>query len=214
MLDKKLIHQKEDAYFILSVIFSVMAYIGIAFTIIGIPILLAVVAILFFMQGVFIGQIRGNGVKLSHKQFPDFYKKLEKLSQDMELKKTPDVYVVESSGMLNAFATRFFGRNMVILYSEIFELLKEGHEEELTFVLAHELAHIKRNHMLKSLLLLPSSFMPFLTEAYSRGCEYTCDRMAAKYIESPNAAANALTVLAIGKDLFTHVDRDDYINQL
>ncbi|KUP09192.1 hypothetical protein Q73_03740 [Bacillus coahuilensis m2-6] len=214
MNQKNLVHQKEETYFIIAIIVSVMAYLFLALSVVGIIILAFILVSSFFVQGIFIGNIRSNGVKITQKQFPDFYKRVEELSGQMGLKRVPDVYVVESSGILNAFATRLFGRHMVVLYSDIFELIKHDNEDELTFVLAHELAHIKRNHTLKSVLLLPANFFPLLGEAYSRGCEYTCDRMAATYIQNSEAAANALTILAIGKELYVNVDREAYIEQL
>ncbi|MBM7870707.1 beta-lactamase regulating signal transducer with metallopeptidase domain [Clostridium pascui] len=48
-------------------------------------------------------------------------------------------------------------------------------------IIAHELAHIKRNHIIKQTLILPAMWIPFLGETYSKSCEYTCDRMAANY---------------------------------
>jgi Zn-dependent protease with chaperone function len=91
-----------------------------------------------------LGNIRTNGVRLNPEQFPNVYKRVQELCDKMEMPFVPDVYVMESSGALNAFATRFFGRNMVVLYSTIFELIEQEAEDELTFVIAHELAHIKR----------------------------------------------------------------------
>ena len=52
----------------------------------------------------------------------------------------PEFYVIESAGALNAFATRFFQRNMVVLYSDVFNLINSVDNEELYFIIAHELA--------------------------------------------------------------------------
>ena len=93
----------------------------------------------------------------------------------------------------------------------IVEISKEGYLEELDFVIAHELAHIKRKHVTKQALILPAMWIPFLGNAYSRACEYSCDRMAAAYISNPTNAINALTILAIGRRLFVDLDIVDYI---
>ncbi|UQD53065.1 hypothetical protein C0971_14150 [Bacillus methanolicus] len=61
----------------------------------------------------------------------------------MGLTNIPDIYIVESEGILNAFATRFFRRNVVALYSGILELIKRDAEKEVLFVLAHEFGVIK-----------------------------------------------------------------------
>ena len=96
-------------------------------------------ACIFFAHGIKIGQIRSNGVKISPLQYPKVYERVIDLSTRMEIGKVPDVYVVESSGILNAFATRLLGRNIIVLYSDIFELIEEEAEEEVTFIIAHDL---------------------------------------------------------------------------
>ena len=130
----------------------------------------------------------------------------------MGIREIPDIYVIQSGGLLNAFATRFFGRNFIVLYSDIFQLY-EKHEKELFFVIAHELAHIQRKHISKRLLILPAMWIPFLGNAYSRACEYSSDRIATAYLKDTEAAINGLTILAIGKELFTRVNVEDYILQ-
>ncbi|WP_165913618.1 M48 family metallopeptidase [Serpentinicella alkaliphila] len=157
--------------------------------------------------------IRINGVRISSHQFPAVYEKTKELCELMEIKKIPDIFVIQSGGVLNAFATRFFGKNMVVLYSEIFDLIDSSDENVLSFILTHELAHIKRNHITKQALILPAMWVPFLGKAYSRACEYTCDRMAAHYINDPEAAMEGLTMLAIGKTLFKQVNREEYLHQ-
>ncbi len=103
---------------------------------------------------------------------------------------------------------------MVVLYSEIFDLLEEEREDELLFVLAHEFAHLKRRHVLVHLLLLPAMFIPFLGEAYLRACEYTCDRYAAFYVGSLDTAKEALSILAIGKKLSSKMNKEAYVQQI
>ncbi|TKD71999.1 M48 family metallopeptidase [Pseudalkalibacillus hwajinpoensis] len=211
---KKLISSSEQSLFIVLLVFSIVMYLLLFFSILGVAIAIALWLVSIFAHGIKIGQIRSNGVKISPLQYPKVYERVIDLSTRMEIGKVPDVYVVESSGILNAFATRLLGRNMVVLYSDIFELIEEEAEEEVTFIIAHELAHIKRNHILKQMLLLPGNIIPFLGAAYSRACEYTCDRMAANMINSGERASNALTILAVGKRLYHNVNQDAYIEQL
>lgn len=214
LTQRQLVHKKESVYFVLVLLFSVLTYGLLAISRIGLLIIVALILISVLLHGIMIGGIRRNGVKISEKQFPDLYEKAVKVAADMELKKVPEIYVIESQGMLNAFATRFFGKNLVVLYSDIFELVEEGGEEEVLYVLAHEFAHLKRRHVLVSTLILPAMWMPFLGEAYSRACEYTCDRYAAYYVKSLEASKNALTMLAIGKELYRKVDKDAYMEQI
>ncbi|MBM7577990.1 M48 family metallopeptidase [Jeotgalibacillus terrae] len=214
MNQQKIKSERETVYFILSVIFSVIVYIAAAVSIIGIGIALAVLAVVLFMNALMLGSIRGNGVRVSERQFADVYERAAVLSREMGLKKVPDFFVIQSEGALNAFATRFFGRNMIVVYSEVFELARQNGQGELDFIIAHELAHIKRNHVWKNILTLPAQFIPFLSQAYSRSCEYTCDREAAYKIRDAEAAKGALTLLGVGKVMYSEVNEDAYLEQI
>lgn len=211
---KSLIYKNENKYFWLVLMISIISYISLAISIVGILLILGMFAISLFLHALMIGRIRTNAVKLSARQFPEVYQKTKELCENMEIAHVPDIYVMESSGTLNAFATRFFGRNMVVVYSEIFELIERNADDELTFVIAHELAHIKRRHISKLLFILPAMWIPSIAELYLRACEYTCDRYAAYYIGNTEAAKNSLTILAVGKALYKHVDRSEYLEQI
>lgn len=210
----QLVHKRESIYFILVVLFSVLLYVTLAITVIGIFVLLALIIISALLHGIMMGGIRRNGVKIGENQFPELYEKAVTTAKDMGFSKIPDIYVVESEGVLNAFATRFFGKNMVVLYSGIFELIEKEAEKEVLFVLAHEFAHLKRKHVLISTFILPAMWVPFLGNAYLRACEYTCDRYAAFYVQSFEASKNALTMLAVGKELYPKVNKQVYMEQL
>ncbi|KAB7705970.1 M48 family metalloprotease [Bacillus aerolatus] len=211
---KSLVHKNENKYFWLVLAVSVIAYVSLTISVVGIFIVLGLFAVSLFLHALTIGYIRTNAVKLTEKQFPDVYQQTKELCVKMDIPRVPDVYVMESAGALNAFAARFFGRNMVVIYSEIFELTKRQADDELAFVIAHELAHIKRNHLSKMLFILPAMWVPGIAEVYLRACEYTCDRYAAYYIENREAAKNSLTILAVGKTLYEQVNRAEYVNQI
>ncbi|WP_231584130.1 M48 family metallopeptidase [Domibacillus indicus] len=214
MENRNLVDPKETIYFIMCCFISISLYIALFFSIIVLPIILGMFLLSLFFHAIMIGSIRGNGVKLNEQQFPDVYERIQELSMEMRLKKVPDVFIVQSEGALNAFATRFFGRDMVVLYSEVFELARQQGEKELEFIIAHELAHIKRRHLWKSWLTLPASWVPFLSEAYSRAAEYTCDRHAAHFINDGQAAKHALTMLGVGKLLYQEVNEEAYLRQI
>ncbi len=214
MDNRNLVYPKETIYFILCCIVSIGLYIAAAFSIIFLLISIGLFLVSLFFHAVSIGSIRGNGVRVSERQFPDVYERIQALSDDMRLSRVPDVFILQSGGALNAFATRFFGRNVVVLYSEVFELARQKGDKELEFIIAHELAHVKRRHIWKNWLILPAMWVPFLGEAYSRAAEYTCDRHAAYYTNDGQAAKNALTILGIGKVLYREVNEDAYLQQI
>ncbi len=207
---KSLVNRKESIYFILLLLISIPIYLLLILSVVGLIILGILIILPLFAHLIFTAHIRINGVKITEKQFPEVYFRTREISKEMGFYFLPDVYVVQSGGLLNAFATRFFGRNMIVLYSDLFEEI-ESNPKVVDFVIAHELAHIKRNHILKQALVLPANWVPFLGSAYSRACEYTSDRMASHYINDFEASTQALTMLAVGRKYYQQIDQREYL---
>ena len=214
LLEKELVHEKEKLYFALVVIASVVIYLALLISIVGILFLAVGIIIYWLLHTYSLSSIRKNGVRLSEYQFPEFYAKATRLANEMGMDKVPNIYVVQSGGLLNAFATKFGFKNMVVLYSDIFALIEEGAEDEVLFILAHEFAHVKRRHIGYSWLLMPGLSIPFLSSAYSRACEFTCDRYGAAYTKSYEGAKNALTILAVGPQLYQKVNKEAFVQQI
>jgi len=201
---ESLVHPRERTYFAIALLISGLIYLALVVSIVGLAYIAIGALIALVAHGLFIGQIRGNGVRVSERQFPEVHRLIERLSREMELPAIPDVYVLQAGGLLNAFATRFLGRNFVVIYSDVLELAYQNGEPAVGFVVAHELAHVKRKHLSKRWLLYPAMFVPFLGTAYTRACEYTCDSFGAHY--RPDGAYDGLRVLAAGKRLYAAVD--------
>lgn len=215
-IQASMVHKHETLYFNVLIVASVFTVIlGIVFTIASLGIFLTIlgsfIALSLFAHWLQLGYIRTNGVKVTERQFADLHATYQRVGQEMGIRLLPDVYILQAGGILNAFATRFFQKNMVVLYSDIVELSRDGYSKEVEFVLAHELAHIRRNHVQKQWVMLLGGWIPFLGSAYSRACEYTCDRMAAHYIQDQAASKRALTILAVGGKLAKEVSEFDYL---
>lgn len=211
-----LVHKNENLMYGLCIITSIALTIYLLLSIIGAIIFIVLGIISLFSHAISMAHIQVNGVRLKENQFPDLYRRVLELCEKMELKKVPEVYVVESGGMLNAFATKvfgFFGKNMVVLYSDFVDISYDSSGNEIDYVIAHELAHIKRNHIIKALLIFPAMWIPFIGVGFSRMAEYTCDRMAAYYTEKPHDAINGLLILAAGKRLYNKVNLSEFLEQ-
>ncbi len=165
----------------------------------------------WYAHGVALGRVRGNAVRVSEKQFPQLHRLMVAHAKRLGLKEVPAVYVLQSGGLLNAFATRFSGRDFVVIYSDVLELALEQGEGAVGFIVGHELAHIWRGHLRHRWLTTPARFVPYLGSAYSRACEYTCDRVGAAC--QPDGAISGLLVLAAGKQLHPHVDVREFASQ-
>lgn len=221
------VHPKEKIYFAIKLFVSVIMYAVIFYiaaflfttddprTNAMAPVLAIYVGVIILFiilnMGIFIGYIKGNAVKVSATQFKDIHMIATTQSEKLDLRAVPDVYIMQSGGILNAFATRFFGSNYIVLYSEIVEAAYERDTRMLEFIIGHELGHVKRKHLIKRVLLFPSFIVPFLGKAYSRACEYTCDSIG--HALAPEGTRNGLLLLVSGRDLFLKVNTDEYIKQ-
>ena len=165
----------------------------------------------WFAHGVALGRVRGNAVRVSEKQFPQLYRLTVAHARRLELKEVPAVYVLQAGGLLNAFATRFSGRDFVIINSDVLEMALDQGEAAVGFIVGHELAHLWRGHLRHRWLTIPARFLPYLGSAYSRACEYTCDRIGAAC--QPEGAISGLLALAAGKQLHPHVDVREFAAQ-
>jgi len=165
----------------------------------------------WYAHGMALGHMRGNAVRVSEKQFPQLYRLTVAHARRLELKQVPVVYVLQSGGLLNAFATRFSGRDFVVINSDVLEMALDQGEAAVGFIVGHELAHLWRGHLRHRWLTIPARFLPYLGSAYSRACEYTCDRIGAAC--QPEGAISGLLALAAGKQLHPHVDVREFAAQ-
>ncbi len=101
-------------------------------------------------------------------------------------------------------------KNYIAIYSDIISVYKTD-MEAVKFVLGHELGHVKRGHNQKRFWTALSSIIPFLTPAYSRACEYTCDNIGAALTSTDNSRLHGLLLLAGGKDIYKEIHIENYL---
>ncbi|HAH24868.1 MAG TPA: peptidase M48 [Prolixibacteraceae bacterium] len=220
------VHTRENVYFYMRLLISLGLYYGIvqlvlmslkatgpqvATIYVMYVYVIMIIIFLFFRFGLLIGHLKGNGIKVGKNQFADIHQVVVKQAELLGLSSVPSVYILQSGGVLNAFAARFLGRNYIVLYSEMVETAYDQDKSILEFIIGHEMGHIKRNHMLKGLILFPSYIIPFLGSAYSRACEYTCDNIG--HALCPAGARGGLLVLASGKTIYKKVNLNEFLNQ-
>jgi Zn-dependent protease with chaperone function len=216
---RQLVSPRERPLYGLLLSVSLVVYGGLvaaALTNPGVATTIVTYALIFWLLGLLahglaLGRIRGNAVRVSERQFPLVQRLAVAHARKLGLNQVPSIYVIQSGGLLNAFATRFLGRDFVILYSDVLELALTRGEAAVGFIVGHELAHVARGHLKYRWLTAPGRVFPYLGAAYSRACEYTCDRLGA--FCQPDGAISGLLVLAAGKQLHAHVDVREYAAQ-
>lgn len=189
---------KEKTYFGFVLVISIIVWLFLALPIF--PLFYALIAFIaiWFGNGLLVAQLRAEGVKVDAEQLPELDQALREVCAKLEVPQVPELYIIESGGMLNAFATRHSGRKFVVVYSDLLEAYGPS-SPEIKFLLGHELGHIKRKHIIKQLFLFPGLLVPLLGNAYSRACEASCDRYGAFASEDIDASVNAMMVMSGGK---------------
>ena len=139
--------------------------------------------------------------------------------------------ILVHNNQLNAYTFGFSDPKIVVLFDS---LLKVMDEDELTFIIGHELGHVALGHawlntLLGSAEMLPGSFSSalLLTLAFrwwNRSCEYSADRAGLLACGSLEKSISALLKLVSGgqgsrkslEKAMQMVDREDdsFINQL
>lgn len=208
----RLVHPKEHRYFAISAIVTVLAVVLFVIPTWGFGLLyfLGFAAFIAIGKLWMMAQIRGNGVRVTERQMPEVHALATATAARFGMQ-LPAVFVIQQGGALNAFALRSITRNFVVLYADVVALARKQGHDALGFVVAHELAHHRRNHLRKHFWLLPASFVPFLSQAYSRACEFTCDAYAATTY--PQGWAEGLATLAVGTDLRRDIDMSEFARQ-
>jgi Zn-dependent protease with chaperone function len=197
-LEPKLLSPKEPPLFILGVILSGLFWIALTVGTLGIGFVYAAFVLGFVLvaHAVFLAVVRGNGVRVGPDQLPDLHRRLVAGSARLGLPKPPELYVLQSGGLLNAFATKLLSRRFVILYSSLADSCHDP--RQLDFVLGHELGHLAAGHLAWNGFLLPFRLLPWVGSAYSRAREYTGDRCGLAVVEELEPAMRGLVVLAAG----------------
>jgi Zn-dependent protease with chaperone function len=179
--------------------------------------LLPIVLFLWISEKFFQASIYSNSVHVNCKQYKELYDLTQSLSQQLQLKHTPEMFVVNSNGLINAVAVRFLSAKYVLLYSNMVDLLwSDKNQSKLRTVIAHELAHHAAGHISfwKNLLIKPALFIPFLGAAYKRSCELTADRIAVEVVGNKADSMAALIAIASGSNrLIPQTSHQAFLNQ-
>lgn len=209
-----LVYKHEKSLFIISAILSALVWGALIIGTFGVVLIYIILIYIFFLFGhsAFISNLKGNGVKIGPDQYPDLYNKLTENCKKIDLVTVPDAYILRTD-VFNALATRFLGRNFVVLFSDVVDAF-EDKPSAIDFYIGHELGHIHRKHLLWSGFLLPASILPLLGAALRRAEEYTCDRYGATCCENEEDIKIAISAIATGNTYWKIINIESYLKQI
>ncbi|MDD2764044.1 MAG: M48 family metalloprotease [Opitutaceae bacterium] len=203
---------KERTYFSLVLIFSILVWLLLAVSIIGLIYAAVFAAVFWLANGLMVARLRSEAVKVDERQMPELHALLREVCGRLGVAPVPALYVVQAGGTLNAFAARHAGRGFVVVFSDFLEALGPG-SPELKFVLGHEIGHIKSKHILKQILLAPGLFLPLLGPAYRRSWESSCDRYGAYAAGDTDSAVRAMLTLGGGRERGRQLNAEVFASQ-
>ena len=205
---------KERTYFTIAVVLAIIGWLLLTLCTVGMVwIVLVVIGVLvWFSNGLLLAGLRSDAVEVHPNQLGRLDATFRDVCATLGLSHVPDLYILQSGGLLNAFATRHAGRHFVVIYSDMLEALGPD-SRKMRFLLGHEIGHIQRNHLTRRLLLAPALFLPLLGPAYSRACETTCDRHGALASGDLDSSVRAMMTLAGGKMAGREMDLHHFAEQ-
>lgn len=209
----ELLYKNENKLFKIAAILSAIFWLALVLGTLGIALVYLLLMYVFFIciHSGFISYLKGTGVKISQEQFPDLHAKLIKSCKTVGLEEIPDAYLLRTD-FFNALATRFLGRNFVVLFTDVVDAL-EDQPSAIDFYMGHEIGHIHRKHLLWGWFVSPAAILPLLGSALRRAEEYTCDRYGAACCETESDIVAAISAIAAGDSRWKSINVDAYVQQ-
>src|SRR5678816_2662302 len=113
----ELVYPREISLGASTLVFGLIGWLLLIVGTFGLALVYLLIGFVFyvFAHSAFISWLRGNAVLLSQAQLPDLRARFEACCARLGLEEMPEAYLMQGGGTLNAFATRFLGRNYVVL---------------------------------------------------------------------------------------------------
>lgn len=161
---------------------------------------LQLILLILFTRWRFYNHVLSRSIKAGEKTLPEINRIATKAAERLAMQ-PPGVYVVQDP-QINAYALGIFNKIIVLNTG----LIDVASDEELAFIIGHELSHVKYGWSVPVKVLGITIPMPLILSSQRR--EYTCDRGGLIACRSLNASILVLAKLALGKRLADLTDID------
>lgn len=185
------------------------------------PLELAVSSLVRGSKTLLRNQYLGTTVRVGPKQLPRIYNLAKECAHELGVP-MPTVYVANNPFM-NAYTYGTDEDSFIVIHSK---LIDDFDDDELKFVIGHEMGHIQNKHVVYMTALrlltfqrnmLMSLLSPFIKAglmAWSRRAEITCDRAGALCARDVDVAQRAFLKMACGSSkLYDELNIDAYLEQ-
>ena len=177
------------------------------------------------IEKIFNVQYTGSNLKVTADNYPHIYELLVYACEILDVENRPDLYI-QWGYNINAF-TVGAEHPIIVLNSGLIDLCAD---EEIMFIIGHELGHIKSNHMLYHMMaqsfngiisLIPfpitkaaATSIQYLLYYWYRMSEFTADRAGLMCCQNEEAAVRAFMKMAgVPKAHFSDLNMDTFIRQ-
>lgn len=210
----ELVYKHEKPLFIISCIIASIFWLILTISTFGLIFIYLLLGYVFFLfaHSAFIAHLKGNGVRITKEQYPDLYASLVRNTEKVGLHHVPESYLLRTD-FFNALATRFRGRNFVVLFTDVVDAL-EKQPGAIDFYIGHELGHLHRKHLQWHTFLIFASWVPILGAAHRRAQEYTCDRYGAMCCSQDADVVAAISTMSAGDSRWGSLNLDAYLKQI
>lgn len=198
-----------------ALIISVLVTLIVSFFILQISIY--VLVFLLIVQLIYVvtiqKQLQGNSIRITETQYAKLHNLISESCTKLGME-LPHCFV-SFDPYINAYVLGFTKPYSLVLTSALIEAMND---DELRFVVCHELGHIRMGHSrLKSLVMPTNNSIPVVTLIFNnwlRKTEYTADRAGIFATEDIKASISALKKIAVGSKLAGEIDSKALIKQV
>jgi Zn-dependent protease with chaperone function len=170
----------------------------------------------------------GSYLKINETNFPDILNHLKEACNILDVRQIPDIYI-QWDYSVNGFTTGS-EKPLIVLTSGAVDLLDE---DELLYVIGHEVGHIKSGHMLYHEMAIVFPILGDVIASATLGIgglvftglelallywyrmsEFTADRAGLLACQNKDAVISALMKMSgVPKKFYDKIDKDEFIKQ-